>query len=507
MSNLKLANNAISRLVAGISSAATSLSVNPGDGVKFPTLAAGEYFPATLIRASDAAVEIVKVTARASDAFTILRAQEGTAALTMAASDRIELRLTAGTFTDEVTRLDTSINSVSTAAAAAAAAAQATADAALPKAGGSITGTINTNSSVNEAKAADVASSATPDIWSGNGNTLHITGTITITGFANAPQAGATRRLIFDASTPLTTSSNLLITGVASGTTVGFAAGDVVDVVADTVSIFRLVTSKAFDNAQAPFGIRQTVASGPVDSNGFSSFGGSIGSATVTAAGTLTVTAANGALNRNGKITNPSWTGLSTNGTMYLGLTVNGDGTCTPFSTPLAPTYQWGGAFSTVSGQRSFNIQQMQMQVGNGSTAAQSYDVFVGETTVSGGVVASITWYALNGRYDSNLQATVPINTTFVLNHNLGIKPQILAPYLECITADAGYSVGDRLIGQWSTYDGANVDTRPFWTNAKSVGFVSASTQAVRIPNKSSGSIATATVANWKYGISLQRGW
>lgn len=122
MSNLKLANNAISRLSAGISDVATNVSVMPGDGAKYPALTAGQYFPATFIRASDGAVEIVKVTARATDVLTIVRAQEGTAALTLLASDRIEVRLTAATFIDEIARVE------------------AIASAALPKAGGVMTG-------------------------------------------------------------------------------------------------------------------------------------------------------------------------------------------------------------------------------------------------------------------------------------------------------------------------------------------------------------------------------
>ena len=94
---LKLTNNAVSRLASGISSGDLSLSVTPGTGALFPTLGAGDHFPATLVRASDSAVEIVKVTARSTDVFTIERAQENTTALAFSANDRIELRLTADT--------------------------------------------------------------------------------------------------------------------------------------------------------------------------------------------------------------------------------------------------------------------------------------------------------------------------------------------------------------------------------------------------------------------------
>lgn len=93
--SLKLTNNAVSRLAAGISAVDTSLTVLPGDGALFPALGAGDYHPLTLIRASDNAVEIVKATAKAADVFTIERAQESTAAIALLAGDRVELRLTA----------------------------------------------------------------------------------------------------------------------------------------------------------------------------------------------------------------------------------------------------------------------------------------------------------------------------------------------------------------------------------------------------------------------------
>lgn len=90
---LKLTNNATSTLAGSINAAVTSLSVQSGHGALFPALAAGEWFPATLKDASGN-MEVVHVTARATDAFTIVRAQEGTAALSWASGSRIDLRLT-----------------------------------------------------------------------------------------------------------------------------------------------------------------------------------------------------------------------------------------------------------------------------------------------------------------------------------------------------------------------------------------------------------------------------
>jgi hypothetical protein len=76
--------------------------VTSGQGARFPTLSAGDYFYATLIDVSNN-LEIVKVTARSTDVLTIVRAQESTTARAYSTGDRIELRLTAQTFVDATT--------------------------------------------------------------------------------------------------------------------------------------------------------------------------------------------------------------------------------------------------------------------------------------------------------------------------------------------------------------------------------------------------------------------
>jgi hypothetical protein len=190
--------------------------------------------------------------------------------------------------------------------------------------------------------------------------------------------------------------------------------------------------------------VRQTVKFGPVDANGFSDFGGATGGTTVTATGTIYPTASYGMMDLIGSITNPAWTGLSTNGTMYLYVDIAADGTCTTGVGTLAPVYQWGGTYSTTNGQFTFNIQEMTGKVGNGATAAQTYRVYVGEVTVTGGVVAAsgITWYALNGKYRSPDQ-TITAATPVTLNHNIGVQPGKVTYRIRCLTAELGYAVGD----------------------------------------------------------------
>lgn len=104
-------NNANSRLFAGISNVSLSLQVAAGEGAKFPNPTGGDFFLATLSKVTggiESDIEIVKVTARATDVFTIIRAQEGTAAQVYAESDWIQLRMTAAS----ATSAEAHINSV-----------------------------------------------------------------------------------------------------------------------------------------------------------------------------------------------------------------------------------------------------------------------------------------------------------------------------------------------------------------------------------------------------------
>ena len=71
-------NNASSTLATGINNSVTSLDVASGEGAKFPSPSGGDYFYAFLKEGTT--VEVVKVTARSSDTFTIVRAQQGSSA-------------------------------------------------------------------------------------------------------------------------------------------------------------------------------------------------------------------------------------------------------------------------------------------------------------------------------------------------------------------------------------------------------------------------------------------
>ena len=85
-----ISNNAGSKLAANIDNSQTSLSITSGDGSKFPDTSSGGYFYATLSEAL--LVEIVKVTARSTDSFTIVRGQDGTVAQAFTTAAKFEQR-------------------------------------------------------------------------------------------------------------------------------------------------------------------------------------------------------------------------------------------------------------------------------------------------------------------------------------------------------------------------------------------------------------------------------
>ena len=106
---IQFANNAVSRLAANIANSATSLALTPGDGSKFPSISGSQFFMATLVK-TDGTTEVVKVTARATDTLTIVRAAESVGGVVTAyaftAGDKVEARLTSVGLSGELDRLD-----------------------------------------------------------------------------------------------------------------------------------------------------------------------------------------------------------------------------------------------------------------------------------------------------------------------------------------------------------------------------------------------------------------
>ncbi len=100
-----LTNNAFSTLAGSLTNVATSFSVAAGEGARFPNPGGGQYFYCTLSNSAGTNVEIVKCTARATDAFTVVRGQDGTTGVAFNAGDLVELRPIAEMFREKLDAL------------------------------------------------------------------------------------------------------------------------------------------------------------------------------------------------------------------------------------------------------------------------------------------------------------------------------------------------------------------------------------------------------------------
>lgn len=346
--------------------------------------------------------------------------------------------------------IGTAVANASNSATAAANSATASAGSAMSSANSA---TASASSATDAANSATQASNSAASVGFSLSD-LQTQGKTAVTSAGTAPNftaatapaygalaAGQRMRVKFHA--PGTTGSNTLnrdglgaknlMQYDATGTKVAavIASGQLADVEYDGTDMVVLDPLPPVGAAGVP--VRQTVLGGPVDSSGYPSFlpaaagSLSITSQNITSSAPFVAAAANGfgsagAVDRTGQSTaNLTWSSLTANSTNYLYVDVAANGTLTPGSTTLAPSYQFGGTRSTTNGQATFNTQEMRMTAGNGSSAVQTYRVFVGEAVTNASTVTSTVAYAYQGKYKkSGLALSVGMNTNMA--HNIGFQ-------------------------------------------------------------------------------------
>lgn len=212
LANYKHKNNAESTVLGTISAGATSLICATGEGARFPST---YPFLLTLEKwDSQGRVtkrEIVKVTNRSTDAFTIVRSAgycpadysattQTNTAFSFDTGDTIKLKATAEDLDDinaELVRLEAEKLALS---------------------GGAMTGLLK------EAQGANIASATTTDLSTATGNEVTITGTTTITSFGTV-QEGTTIKVIFSGALTLTHNATSMILP-NNGSNITTASGD-----------------------------------------------------------------------------------------------------------------------------------------------------------------------------------------------------------------------------------------------------------------------------------------
>ena len=100
---IQFANNAATTLFSSVTVSDAQIVVSPGGGALFPTAGSGNYFMVTVVDQTTGTPEIMKVTSRTADTFTVTRAQEGTSAKAFPSGSPVELRLTAQSILDAIT--------------------------------------------------------------------------------------------------------------------------------------------------------------------------------------------------------------------------------------------------------------------------------------------------------------------------------------------------------------------------------------------------------------------
>jgi hypothetical protein len=99
---IQFANNAATTLFSSVLMSDTQIIVSPGGGALFPVAGGSSYFMVTVVDTITGLLEIMKVTNRSGDTFTVVRAQEGTTARAFPSGSPVELRLTAQSILDAI---------------------------------------------------------------------------------------------------------------------------------------------------------------------------------------------------------------------------------------------------------------------------------------------------------------------------------------------------------------------------------------------------------------------
>lgn len=105
---IKFSNNASTTLFSAVTVNDTQIVVSPGGGSLFPELTGDNFFMITVVD-TQGNLEIMSVTSRNVDTFTVNRAQENTPARAFPEGSVVELRLTAGSIGEIASQLTTDI--------------------------------------------------------------------------------------------------------------------------------------------------------------------------------------------------------------------------------------------------------------------------------------------------------------------------------------------------------------------------------------------------------------
>lgn len=286
----------------------------------------------------------------------------------------------------------------------------------------------------------------------------------------------------------------------------------------------RVAQSVAFFSPNVPR--RQCVIAAPLDTAGYPNWcpgtatGLTLTTQNISSSTPLVITSADGSsISRNGvrdiiglMTSNASFPTLLPNTTHYLQASINTSTGALSLSYSGFPCiYQWGGAPSITSGQYTYNIQEGQMYLGNGTTAQKINNVvFLGEAVTDASNITGVILYALQGRYEVANVVNPQNNGRIDVSHKLGVTPKIWNISLQNISADRNWNPangGDRIQLASSNSAGGN-NAHGVYVDRLRVGMALVSGAGMAsVTDKNGGTEGLIDNTKWKVNFYADRGW
>lgn len=209
-----------------------------------------------------------------------------------------------------------------------------------------------------------------------------------------------------------------------------------------------------------------------------------------------------------------AWSALTANATLFLYSDRNAStGSVTQGFSALVPAYSTVAPSAPATDQHWFDLTSWQMKRWSGSAWVAVQRVFIGEAVTGASTVTSVATYALNGRYVS-ADVTWPTTATAVsLTTNIGVQPPVgqncvISVKVEavCQTAEFNYSIGDVVEPFCAPSVGTFCQLTP-WKRRNTAGFTTGYYTSLNFIDRVTGWAPEGTIANWKYRVSVQRGF
>lgn len=142
---------------------------------------------------------------------------------------------------------------------------------------------------------------------------------------------------------------------------------------------------------------------------------------------------------------------------------------------------------------------------GSDPTLGYAIVVFIGEADTNGAAVTAVRPYAINGRAEVS-QSGLALSTAYTLNHNVGTRFVTVDRYLECLTEELGYKVGDRIHAVGENANSANGYGVFTSVNRNTLTLdIGAGAIYAGVSKTAPGAVVGFTTAFWKYIAIVRR--